>query len=114
MTHPSARYGVWCPKCTAEHDQPCRTLTTGRVTDTHSARIRKAQRVAETRQMLTNLREIRNDARTVIDRPVMPTLRPPLTCCPGCGEVKFVGHGPLCSDCYGMHTPPERPERGDA
>jgi hypothetical protein len=41
-TAPSARYGVACPTCKAAADQPCRTLTTGRVTDTHAARIRGA------------------------------------------------------------------------
>ena len=39
---PSARYGRPCPTCKAAADQPCRTLTTGRVTDTHVARIRGA------------------------------------------------------------------------
>lgn len=39
-TAPSARYGRPCKTCKAAADQPCRTLTTGRVTDTHAARIR--------------------------------------------------------------------------
>lgn len=31
----------------------------------------------------------------------------PLHKCPGCGEVKFVGHGPLCFTCYDARvTPP--------
>ena len=36
---------VWhpnpCPKCGAKRGAPCRTLTTGRVTDTHLARMEK-------------------------------------------------------------------------
>lgn len=35
----SAQYGVPCPTCKAGQDDPCRTLTTGRVTDTHVSRI---------------------------------------------------------------------------
>lgn len=35
----SARYNVTCPVCKAEPKQPCRTRTTGRVTDTHMKRI---------------------------------------------------------------------------
>lgn len=27
--------------------------------------------------------------------------------CPGCGEVKFIGHGPLCTDCYLRSSPGE-------
>lgn len=37
-THISAQYGVPCPKCEASADEPCRSLTTHRVTDTHAAR----------------------------------------------------------------------------
>lgn len=33
------RYDVACPKCGVAAGQHCRTLTTGRVTDTHNARI---------------------------------------------------------------------------
>ena len=36
---PSARYGVDCPTCKVGADYPSRTLKTGRVTDTHKARI---------------------------------------------------------------------------
>ena len=35
-----ALYYNWCGVCRAEPRKPCRTLTTGRVTDTHAARIR--------------------------------------------------------------------------
>ncbi len=35
---PSARYGVPCPRCKAAADEPCRAAS-GRVTDTHIARI---------------------------------------------------------------------------
>jgi hypothetical protein len=41
---PSARYGVACPTCKAAADQPCRTRGSRRVTDTHAARIKVAQR----------------------------------------------------------------------
>jgi hypothetical protein len=35
----SAQYNVTCPVCNAQPLTPCRTLRTGRVTDTHLARI---------------------------------------------------------------------------
>jgi hypothetical protein len=35
----SAQYPRPCPTCGAEPYQPCRSLTTGRVTDTHHARL---------------------------------------------------------------------------
>lgn len=35
----------------------------------------------------------------------------PLTKCPACGEVKFVGHGPLCGDCWLTRITP--PGKGD-
>lgn len=37
-SHISATYGVPCEKCGAKSDEPCRSLTTRRVTDTHLAR----------------------------------------------------------------------------
>lgn len=40
MTAASAKYGVFCPKCGAAAEEPCRSLSTHRVTDTHAARIR--------------------------------------------------------------------------
>jgi hypothetical protein len=30
----------------------------------------------------------------------MDWLRAPFGICPQCGEDKFIGHGPLCGDCY--------------
>lgn len=33
------RYDVMCPACGAKPEKPCRTLTTGRTTDTHAARL---------------------------------------------------------------------------
>lgn len=35
----SSRYTVPCRACGAEPQQPCRTLASGRVTDTHQSRI---------------------------------------------------------------------------
>lgn len=35
----SAKYPVACPTCHAKIKQPCRSMTTNRVTDTHQARI---------------------------------------------------------------------------
>lgn len=35
----SAQYPVICPTCGAGPSRPCRTMSTGRVTDTHQARI---------------------------------------------------------------------------
>lgn len=35
----SAQYDVTCPKCLARPKEPCRSLRTRRVTDTHLARI---------------------------------------------------------------------------
>lgn len=35
----SARYRNVCPKCKAKSYEPCRTLKTGRVTDTHMQRV---------------------------------------------------------------------------
>lgn len=35
----SAQYNVKCPTCAAAPQQPCRSKTTNRVTDTHRARI---------------------------------------------------------------------------
>lgn len=37
----SSQYTVECPQCHAAPNQPCRTLRTGRVTDTHLSRIDK-------------------------------------------------------------------------
>lgn len=37
-------YPNTCPTCSAAPGQPCLTLTTGRVTDTHIARIEEAYR----------------------------------------------------------------------
>lgn len=38
----SAQYGVACPTCGATANQPCRSRTKCRVTDTHAARITAA------------------------------------------------------------------------
>lgn len=38
-TAPSTRYPAGCPTCGADVGQPCRSLRTRRVTDTHKARI---------------------------------------------------------------------------
>ena len=35
----SAQYAVSCPYCLAGPHKPCRTIGTGRVTDTHRARL---------------------------------------------------------------------------
>lgn len=39
MTAASVRPWI-CAKCNAAPGEPCRSLTTGRVTDTHAARLR--------------------------------------------------------------------------
>jgi hypothetical protein len=36
------KYGVPCPTCGADPGATCRTLTTGRTTDTHIARVKAA------------------------------------------------------------------------
>lgn len=38
-------YFNWCPTCGAEPRRPCRTTTSGRVTDTHQLRIRTQKSV---------------------------------------------------------------------
>lgn len=40
MSAASARYGVPCSTCAAGADDPCRSLVTGQVTDTHVARLK--------------------------------------------------------------------------
>jgi hypothetical protein len=42
----SAQYARGCPTCGAGPYQPCRTLTTGRVTDTHMKRLMGYHRTA--------------------------------------------------------------------
>ena len=37
---------------------------------------------------------------------------PPMSTCPGCGEVKFIGHGPLCAACFLGRVADPRPCRG--
>ncbi len=41
----SARYRNVCPKCKARSFEPCRTLKTGRVTDTHLSRVDAANQL---------------------------------------------------------------------
>jgi hypothetical protein len=55
----SAQYDVICPTCGAFPRDPCRTLTTGRVTDTHAARMTPAPttRVAPVRAQLAARRD---------------------------------------------------------
>jgi hypothetical protein len=48
-TAASSRYTVTCPSCNAEPGEPCRTLKTGRVTDTHTHRIWKQHGVDRTK-----------------------------------------------------------------
>ena len=53
MTAPSkaasAQYPNVCPVCFAKPKQPCRTLKTGRVTDTHLVRIQTVNDIPPTR-----------------------------------------------------------------
>lgn len=98
--------------CGAKIDLPVKE---GRVSRLHANRLfeaHQAQAIAEAGLLRPEVSPIRLGSCCIsvgtdackCERPTNWGL--PESRCPGCGEVKFVGHGPLCLDCFGLATRP--------